>query len=81
MKKIILIIVLILIIVSFIACKKVSNPEYNVDNSACNSCGTCITICPQDAIEIGEDGKAIIDQTKCNQCGKCITVCPEDAIY
>lgn len=64
-----------------IGCDKVNNPEYNVDKSACNSCGACVNVCPRDAIEIGEDGKAIIDQTKCNQCGKCIAVCPEDAIY
>ncbi len=81
MKKIGIIFFLIVIFVSIISCEKVSNPEYNVDKIACNACGNCINICPQDAVEIGEDGKAIIDQTKCNQCGKCITVCPEDAIY
>ena len=81
MKKIGLILILIIILFICIGCDKVSNPEYKVDKSACNSCGACISICPKDAIEIGEDGKAIIDQTKCNQCGKCITICPEDAIY
>ena len=79
MKKIWLIIIFIIIII--ISCDKVNNPEYNVDKSACTSCGACVGICPKDAIEIGEDGKAIIDQTKCNQCGKCIAICPEDAIY
>ncbi len=81
MRKIALILILIMILLVYIGCDKVSNLEYNVDKSACNSCGACIGICPRDAIEIGEDGKAIIDQTKCNQCGKCIVICPEDAIY
>lgn len=80
MKKIILLIILFGILV-YIGCDKVSNPEYNIDSSACNSCGECIQICPMDAIEFGPDGKAVIDQTKCNQCGKCITICPKDAIH
>ncbi|MDP8203574.1 MAG: 4Fe-4S binding protein [Candidatus Tenebribacter mawsonii] len=81
MKRIWIILILIVITIISIGCDKVNNPEYNVDKSACNSCGACIGICPIDAIEIGADGKAIIDQTKCNQCGKCIAICPEDAIY
>ena len=81
MEKIGLILILITILFIYIGCDKVNNPEYNVDKSACNTCGACIGICPRDAIEIGEDGKVIIDQTKCNQCGKCIAICPADAIY
>jgi ferredoxin len=81
MKKIWILLTLVIMLLIYIGCDKVSNPEYNVDKSACNSCGACIAICPIDAIEIGEDGKAIIDQTKCNQCGKCIVICPEDAIH
>ena len=80
MKKIILLIILLGILI-YIGCDKVSNPEYNIDASACNACGECIHICPMDAIEFGPDGKAVIDQTKCNQCGKCITICTKDAIY
>ncbi len=80
MKKIILLIILLGILI-YVGCDKVSNPEYNIDANACNSCGECIQICPVDAIEFGPDGKAVIDQTKCNQCGKCITICPKDAIH
>jgi len=74
-------IILLIGILLFIACEKVSNPEYNVDANSCNACGNCLQICPVDAIEFGADGKAVIDQTKCNQCGKCITICPQDAIH
>ncbi len=81
MKKFWVLLTLLFMLLIYIGCDKVSNIEYNVDKSACNSCGACIGICPIDAIEIGNDGKAIIDQTKCNQCGKCIAICPEDAIY
>ncbi|MDP8201196.1 MAG: 4Fe-4S binding protein [Candidatus Tenebribacter burtonii] len=81
MKKFGLVSVIIILLILFISCDKVSDPEYHIDKSACSSCGACIGICPQDAIEIGKDGKAVIDQTKCNRCGKCIAVCPENAIY
>lgn len=81
MRKALFIIILLVSILIISGCDKVSDPQYNVDKSACNSCGDCISICPRDAIEVGADGKAIIDQTKCNQCGKCIAICPQDAIY
>jgi len=80
MKKSVILLILLAILI-YIGCDKVSNPEYNVDSTSCNSCGECIQICPVDAIEFGADGKAMIDQTKCNQCGRCITICPKDAIH
>ena len=80
MRKIFAFIVLIAIVL-YVGCDKVSNPQYHVDQSACNACGRCIQVCPVDAIEFGPDGKAYIDQTKCNQCGQCITVCPKDAVH
>lgn len=81
MRRVILISILFIAVFVLISCEKVNQPEYNVDKSACNSCGSCISICPRDAIELGSDGKAIIDQTKCNQCSRCIAICPEDAIH
>ncbi|HPR17084.1 MAG TPA: 4Fe-4S binding protein [Candidatus Cloacimonadota bacterium] len=80
MKKLILIIIFAAFL--FLAgCDKVENPQFHVDETSCNECGRCTQVCPLDAIEYGENGKAVIDQTKCNQCGKCITICPQDAIY
>jgi len=81
MRKVISIVILLVSILILLGCDKVNDPQYNVDKSACNSCGSCISICPRDAIELGPDGKAIIDQTKCNQCSRCIAVCPENAIH
>jgi ferredoxin len=72
---------LLLGILFYVGCEKISNPQYFVDDTSCNECGRCIQICPVDAIEYGPNGKAIIDQTKCTQCGKCITICPKDAIF
>ncbi|MCF7858388.1 MAG: 4Fe-4S binding protein [Candidatus Cloacimonetes bacterium] len=81
MKKIIVLTITAVILLLFISCDRINNPEYNVDKSSCNSCGSCLSICPRDAVDIGQDGKAIIDQTKCNQCGKCIAICPQQAIF
>ena len=54
--------------------------EFKVDKSICAGCGACVQICPQEAIKIGPDGKAVIDQKKCTKCGKCKDICPLNAI-
>jgi coenzyme F420 hydrogenase subunit beta len=52
-----------------------------VENGLCTGCGTCVGICPVDAIEmVIERKKGIyipqLDEEKCNQCGLCFEVCP-----
>ena len=73
--------IVLFVLLFYIACEKLADPEYNIDTSSCNACGNCMQICPADAIEINAAGKAVIDQTKCTSCGKCITICPKDAIH
>ncbi len=51
-----------------------------VDKNICIGCGTCVSICPVEAISFGEDGKAQIDKTKCIRCGACQASCPVEAI-
>lgn len=51
-----------------------------VDNKKCISCGTCIDICPVNAISWGSDGKAKIDPKKCIKCHSCESMCPVNAI-
>ncbi len=54
-------------------------PGINVNvTGECLECGTCVDICPMDAIEI-EDGEAKIGE-ECRGCGRCVDVCPNDAI-
>ncbi|MBN2829018.1 MAG: 4Fe-4S binding protein [Candidatus Cloacimonetes bacterium] len=76
-----IIIILLLFILVVVACDKVTKPEFNTDKSTCNGCGSCIDVCPNDAIEFDSNGKAVIDQTKCIQCARCVPVCPQGAIY
>jgi coenzyme F420 hydrogenase subunit beta len=47
----------------------------------CNGCGTCFSICPNNAIDINIDNEkgilfAEVDSTKCTNCGLCLKVCP-----
>lgn len=45
----------------------------------CLGYGTCVDVCPFDAIDI-VDGIADIDPEKCASCGKCFEVCPKAVI-
>lgn len=44
----------------------------------CIGCGTCVDICPFDAIELNE-GKSVVNYEKCMGCGVCQTACPNGA--
>lgn len=46
----------------------------------CLGMGSCTDVCPTHAIEVGEDGYAIINQEACIGCGKCIDICPKNLI-
>lgn len=43
----------------------------------CLGYGTCKTVCPFDAIVMGEDGLPKVDPDKCTSCGKCVEACPK----
>ena len=47
-------------------------------NGACNGCGKCVEICPNENICI-KDGKAAFG-TGCGLCMRCLYSCPKDAI-
>lgn len=50
-----------------------------VEDSDCTNCPTCATLCPTDALTLG-DGELTFDATSCVGCGICETGCPEDAV-
>ena len=49
-----------------------------VINDNCIACGSCMPVCPVDAISEGD--KYSIDPDTCISCGSCESVCPNDAI-
>ena len=53
--------------------------SYSVDQEACTGCGTCVEVCPAEAIET-DGGVATIDESICILCGACQVSCPESAV-
>ncbi len=54
--------------------------QYVVDHRLCTQCGTCVVVCPFDAIEMRETPSGmlepVMDDDKCVPCGKCLKICP-----
>jgi len=50
------------------------------DLESCIGCGACAEICPVEAVEVGEDGKAHVEEEVCIGCGVCAMRCPASAI-
>jgi 2-oxoacid:acceptor oxidoreductase delta subunit (pyruvate/2-ketoisovalerate family) len=51
----------------------------------CSKCGTCVVVCPEEAIEVTiKEGKLEdfpkIDLMVCKGCGICVHECPQEAI-
>lgn len=52
-----------------------------IKGDLCTGCGTCVGICPNDAVQMVRDAsKGIylphLDKAKCNECGLCLKACP-----
>jgi len=47
--------------------------------SKCIKCGTCVAVCPENAISLSSDG-ITTDTELCTLCGSCADVCPTKAI-
>ncbi|MGI6538636.1 MAG: RnfABCDGE type electron transport complex subunit B [Caldicoprobacterales bacterium] len=46
----------------------------------CLGLGTCVRVCPFDAIHITKKGIAEVDREKCTACGLCVKACPKNII-
>ena len=53
-----------------------------VDNEKCFSCGSCIALCPVEAISLDRDSTVQFDKEKCvgSTCSICVDACPARAI-
>jgi len=54
-------------------------------NDLCTGCGTCVAMCPKEAIEMRIDERRgiyvpKINEEKCNSCGLCHRVCPGHSV-
>lgn len=50
------------------------------DEEKCIGCELCVSLCPFNAVKIGENGKAEVILASCKGCGVCAASCPEKAI-
>jgi len=51
-----------------------------LNESTCNGCGMCTTVCPQGVLTL-ESGKACFaDRDACMECGACARNCPPGAL-
>lgn len=48
-------------------------------NYGCLGYGSCVKVCPFDAIHV-KNGVAVVDKESCKACGKCIAECPKHLI-
>ncbi|XHH08443.1 MAG: 4Fe-4S dicluster domain-containing protein [Candidatus Bathyarchaeia archaeon] len=53
-----------------------------VDNDKCFNCGSCVALCPVEAISITEDSSIQFNKEKCvgSACSICVDACPARAI-
>jgi len=43
----------------------------------CLGFGTCVEVCPFDAIAMSAEGLPVVDKDKCKACNKCVVACPK----
>ncbi len=53
-----------------------------VDADKCFSCGSCVALCPVEAITLAPDSTVQFDKVRCmgSACGICVDACPARAI-
>lgn len=54
-----------------------------VDPILCSGCGTCVELCPYDALSLTvREGRRVstVDHNRCMGCGSCVAACPNSAI-
>lgn len=62
---------------------KVSLPKLiEVDTEKCISCGSCVALCPVEAIAFDEEAAVVFNKEKCvgSTCSACVDACPVRAI-
>ena len=52
----------------------------SVDEDKCVNCGSCVSLCPTEALYLDEDFKLNFVEEKCIGCNLCLDSCPRYAI-
>ena len=56
------------------------SPKLACVGKECVACGSCVTVCPRDAINVSFGVIEQVDEEKCVGCGKCAKTCPAAVI-
>ena len=58
------------------------NATIIIDESKCNGCGLCVSVCKDFSLEIKDNKARVADSPVfgCIGCGHCMAICPKDAI-
>ena len=51
----------------------------DIVENKCDFCGTCISVCPPDCIEVSESNISIDDDI-CIECNLCVYICPIEVL-
>ena len=51
----------------------------DIRKNMCDYCGTCVTVCPVDCIEVRENSIQI-DNDDCIDCDLCVYICPIEVL-
>ncbi|AEH44190.1 nitrite and sulphite reductase 4Fe-4S region [Thermodesulfatator indicus DSM 15286] len=69
------------------ACTQVHIADFGVIGQAvpalvgdCNTCGSCVEVCEEEAITLFEDRFPLINTEYCVNCGACVKACPKRAL-
>lgn len=54
-------------------------PEITFLDKDCINCGTCVEVCPKNAVKLDAHSR-LIDRNSCDLCGQCVERCPSEAI-
>jgi pyruvate formate lyase activating enzyme len=54
---------------------QIFTPQILYFRNKCASCGRCIALCPQGAIQIDDEFGLVTDPDRCTVCGKCVDAC------
>ena len=52
----------------------------SVKENKCDFCGTCVAVCPVDAIELFEANIEILHD-RCIDCDLCVWICPIEVLH
>ncbi len=54
--------------------------KVSVDYELCIDCGSCVSLCQEDALYLNNEWRLEYDEEKCTKCGLCLDSCPRFAI-